>query len=271
MTITKLPLVQKLLFLFCFSLAQCGTAAEAPWNGKTAAISLTYDDALAAHLDNVAPALTQHGLLATFYITANSDAFRSRIDDWRAMAMNGHELGNHTLFHPCAGNKPGRAWLSKDLYLDKWSKTRYLENLKINDTLLQAVDGKTSRSFAYPCGDTEVGGESYIPDISSEFSAARAVWGAAPKIAEVDLMSVPAKMVNGNSAKELIALVDEAIANNTWQVFLFHGVGSDYALDVSLEAHNQLVAYLAKQKSKLWVAPVDDIAKFVEQTRTTQE
>ena len=37
-------------------------------DGQKMAISLSYDDALNSHLDNVIPALNKHGLVASFYL-----------------------------------------------------------------------------------------------------------------------------------------------------------------------------------------------------------
>src|SRR5688500_15422895 len=77
------------------------------WNGKKAAVVITYDDAINEHLDNAIPVLDSLGLKATFYITAYSPSSQQRQKDWKAIAINGHELGNHTLYHPCTGG-PGR-------------------------------------------------------------------------------------------------------------------------------------------------------------------
>src|SRR5262245_64846761 len=81
------------------------------WHGKTCAVSLTYDDALNVHLDNAIPILDSLGLRGTFYLSGYFPAFRERVADWKAAAAKGHELGNHTLFHPCTGKLPGREWV----------------------------------------------------------------------------------------------------------------------------------------------------------------
>src|SRR3954468_17028100 len=73
------------------------------WNNKKCAVALTYDDALNVDLDNAIPALDSLGLKGTFYLSGYSGALNNRIDEWRAIAKKGHELGNHTLYHPCAG------------------------------------------------------------------------------------------------------------------------------------------------------------------------
>src|SRR6187549_2205138 len=96
-----------LILLSQFAYAQNKT----PWNGKKCAVVLTYDDALNVHLDNVVPLLDSLGLKATFYLSAYFPGCKERIAEWRKVAAHGHELGNHTLFHPCLGNIPGRSWV----------------------------------------------------------------------------------------------------------------------------------------------------------------
>src|SRR5215207_2085542 len=97
-----------LLFLL-IALFQPGKAQPIlPWKGKQAAVVLTYDDALNVHLDNALPLLDSLKLKATFYLSAFFPGCRKRLDEWRRVAAKGYELANHTLFHPCIGDKPGR-------------------------------------------------------------------------------------------------------------------------------------------------------------------
>ena len=80
-----------ILFLLSFqSLAQISSN----WNGKKAAIVITYDDAIDQHLDNAAPVLNSLGLKATFYVTAFSQSVQNRLNDWKKLPLKGHELGN---------------------------------------------------------------------------------------------------------------------------------------------------------------------------------
>lgn len=234
-----------------------------PWNGKTAAISLTYDDALNVHLDNAVPALEKHGFLGTFYIPGSFAPLGARLNEWRTIAGHGHELGNHTLFHPCDGKLPGREWVAANKDLSSWSLARYLENIQVNNTLLQSLDNQQTRTFAYPCGDMKVGEDSYVEEIKKSFVGARSVSGSSQTLGDTDLMNIHAHMVMGDSAEKMIALVDDALARKTWQVFLFHGVGGEHDLNVNEAEHNKLLAYLAKHQQELWIAPTVTIAEYV--------
>src|SRR4051812_44818522 len=100
------------------------------WNGHKAAVVLTYDDALNVHLDNVVPALDSAGLKGTFYLTVSSEAFTKRMDEWKLTAIKGHELGNHTMYHPCMGGK-GREWVKAEYDLNTYTLRRIEDEIKM--------------------------------------------------------------------------------------------------------------------------------------------
>src|SRR5262245_34542455 len=141
-----------LIILLCAGLFSCAQNNNS-WKNKKCAVVLTYDDALNGHLDKVIPALDSFGFKATFYIIGSSDAFTKRIPEWRKAAARGHELGNHTLFHPCYGKRPGREWVSAEYDLNNYTMRRITEEIKTTNALLEATDGKTKRTFGCPCGD----------------------------------------------------------------------------------------------------------------------
>lgn len=264
MNISKFATVSSIVLIWLSCTACAGAPAnKGSWNGHKSAVSLSYDDALNVHLDIVVPALNAHNLRGTFYIPGSFAPLGARIDDWRTAASQGHELGNHTLFHPCIGQGPGRDWVDPQKDLSQWSFERYTENLAANSVLLSAIDGKKLRTFAYPCGDTTVGGKSYVPFIAQNFSGARAVGGKPVAMVDVDLMNIPSYMVNGDSAEKMIAQVEQAIETNGWLVFLFHGVGGEHDINVGKEQHQKLLDYLAKHSKDLWVAPVEEVTEFV--------
>jgi peptidoglycan-N-acetylglucosamine deacetylase len=233
------------------------------WNNKKCAIALTYDDGLNVHLDHVVHKLDSLGLKGTFYIPGNSTALNIRMEEWKTIARNGHELGNHTLFHPCAGKSKGREWVNPDYDLDDYSITQIVDEIKLANVLLKALDGKDKRTFAYTCGDMSIGGKSFVDLIKDDFVAARGVTSKLDKWGEVDLFNISAFMINGQTGEELIDLVKKAQNSGTLLVFLFHGVGGEHSLDVSLEAHNQLLDYLKTNENEIWTAPMVEISEFI--------
>jgi sialate O-acetylesterase len=252
-----------LLKINTLSLAQ----DKAAWNNKKAAVVLTYDDALNVHLDNAIPILDSLGLKATFYLSGYSGVVNNRLTEWRTIAKNGHELGNHTLYHPCIGKRPGREFVTADYDLGNYSFRRIRDEIIMTNTLLKAIDGKTKRTFAYPCGDTKIGDSSYLAPIKNEFIAARGVTGEMMKVAGVDLYNIGCYTINGQTGPELIELVKKAMATNTLLVFLFHGVGGEHTLNVSLPAHRQLLQFLKQNEKEIWIAPMIEIAEYSKENK----
>lgn len=263
-------LFKKMLFavfaaLLCFNLAAQNATV---WNGKKCAVALTYDDALNVDLDKVMSALDSVGLKGTFYLIASSQAVTNRLAEWKEAARRGHELANHTLFHPCAGNLPGRSFVTADYDLSHYTLRRMNDEIRMTNTVLEAIDGKKKRTFAYPCGDTKIGDTFYLEPSKSAFVAARGVTPQMQTIDKIDLYNVGSYMINGQSGAQLIELVKKAMQTNTLLVFLFHGVGGEHALNVSLEAHSQLLHFLKEHEAEIWIAPFIDI---LEQVKTYQD
>ena len=250
--------------------AQVETSTNAlPWNGKQAAVVLTYDDALNVHLTNAVPALDSVGLKGTFYLSDYFGGFRAQLPKWKVAAAAGHELANHTVYHPCAGG-PGREFVKPDYDLNNYSLRRITDEIKTMNTLLYAIDGKTSRTFAFPCADTKVRDTAYIGGVQNEFVAARAVRSEMPTINNVQLINLPSYMINGEPGEKLIALVQQAVAKKSLLVFLFHGVGGEHGLNVSLEAHSKLLRYLKQHQKDIWIAPMLDVAEYVKNVQSTK-
>jgi peptidoglycan/xylan/chitin deacetylase (PgdA/CDA1 family) len=256
-----------------FSVATgAGEPARAfPWpNGAKAAVALTYDDGLDVHLDNVAPDLDSAGLKGTFYLPGHSESLGRRLPEWRALALRGHELGNHALFHPCLRNPPAggdRSWVRPEYALEGYTVRRIVDEVAVMNTLLLALDGQSERTFAYNCTDTTAGGVSYVDAMRPLFLAARA--GEDRVVTDVyglDPMLVPSWAVEGASGEEMIAFVEKAVAAGGLAVFQFHGVGGAY-IAVSRDAHRALVGWLAAHRDLVWTDTFRNVMAYVIATR----
>jgi peptidoglycan-N-acetylglucosamine deacetylase len=248
---------------------QIGQAQKSEqWNGKQCAVVLTYDDAIDIDLDNVIPALDSVGLKGTFYIIGQSPVVAKRMAEWRAAAQRGHELGNHTLTHPCDASLPGRNWLTAEDDLSRFSVKRAQNEIRITNTLLQAIDGKTNRTFAYPCGDRTIKGDDFYKPLEKEFAGARGVQAGLQHLNEVDLNDIRCYMINGESGDYLTGLVKKAVESHTLLVFLFHGVGGGHNINVSLAAHSQLLHFLKQHEKEIWIAPMVDVAQYIKNHQT---
>lgn len=245
--------------------AHSGSYAQASstWNNKQCAVVLTYDDAIDVDLDNVVPALDSLKLRGTFYLIGSSPVVARRLPEWRRAAQRGHELGNHALMHPCDGSLPGRSFVTPDNDLSKYTVSRAVSEIRTTNTLLNAIDGKTARTFAYPCGDLQIGGVKFYDKLKNDFVAARGVTDGLQTPAQVDLTNVDAYFINGHSAEYMLDLVKKAQQSHTLLVFLFHGVGGGHSLNVDLKAHRQLLRYLKAHEKDIWVAPMVEVAEKI--------
>lgn len=238
-------------------------AQTTTWNNKQCAVVLTYDDAIDVDLDNVIPALDSMHFKGTFYLIGSSPVVIKRVNEWRKAAKEGHELGNHSMFHPCDGSLPGRSFVTPDHDLSKYTVSRAVDEIRVNNALLKAIDGKDIRTFAYPCGDLTVNGVNFYSQLINDFAGARGVTPALQTAAEVDLNNIDCYAINGQSADYMIDLVKKARQTHTLLVFLFHGVGGGHNINVSLDAHSKLLHYLKANEKNIWVAPMVDVAQKI--------
>ncbi|WP_420582316.1 polysaccharide deacetylase family protein [Reichenbachiella sp.] len=223
--------------------------------GKKAAVVLTYDDAIDCHLDIVVPQLNEYGFEGTFFLTGSAQTVAHRTEEWRAAAANGHELANHTLFHPCRKVIPGERnfeWIRAEYDLDGYSFPQLMNELNTANSLLHALDDKTERTFAYTCVDHTIQGVDFADSIQHIFVAARGLSPVPTSLKEVDPYLMPSTSCSDLSGKQMIAEVKKAQANGTVITFLFHSVGGGY-LNTSSEAHLELLEYLKENQEELWI------------------
>jgi len=250
-----------ILFFINHLVAQAGGNEDFSWpDGKNAAVCLTYDDALDCHLDVAIPALDQHHLKGTFYCTGNSASLFERVEEWRDAAGHGHELGNHTLFHPCHGDSFD--WVKPEYDLNHYTFEQLHNELRTANSLLKAIDGQEERSFAYTCTNHTIEGVSFIDSISGMFPSARGGGPLPSNMKELDIYYVPSWGVIDPTGAELIAYVDEALEKGTMAVIMFHSVGGGY-LNVSEQAHKQLLEYLDSRRETIWTDTFLQVMNYV--------
>ena len=229
--------------------------------GQKAAISLTYDDALvASDLNVAAPQLDRAELKGTFFLTGKG-LRAGDVERWRGLAVAGHELGNHTVNHPC---RRGTYDMPVQYNSESYSVDVLLTEIGVMNTLLTALDGKPQHALATPCEHTTVGdGQDYIAPLKASGmvtfirdSSVMASFADGPKILGNGFV--------GTSGADMIAWVKQVESAGGLGVAVFHGVGGDY-LSVTAEAHQQLLDYLATHRSTVWTAPFSEAMSYVAQ------
>ncbi|HEY5803642.1 MAG TPA: polysaccharide deacetylase family protein [Lysobacter sp.] len=233
--------------------------------GQQAAVSLGYDDALDSQLDIAIPALDKHGFKGSFYLVMANPPVAARLADWRAAAANGHELGNHTLFHQCTRSAKGHEWVEPQRDLGTTSALQMKEQVLLASTMLNAIDGKTRRTLALPCNEAIAQDGNYLALVADAFVGVRVGGNAVTAdVAGMDPAAVTVVSTDGMSGKDMIKLVKEARRKHGLVSFTFHGVGGDY-LTTSAKAHEELLDYLALHRDAYWVDTFINIMSHVRQ------
>ena len=143
-----------------------GLHAGIEWpKGKFAAIVLTYDDALDSQPDVAVPQLAAARFKGTFFLDA--DITPAQMLRRRAVSRAGHELGNHSLFHPCP-----RAMLPDRTryHTDDYDVRRMLDEIAVMNDILFGIDGRQSRTSSVPCSQMLVGGVDYTAGLRTAIS-----------------------------------------------------------------------------------------------------
>lgn len=239
-------------------------------------ISLTFDDGLDCHLDKAVPILERHGLRGTFYVPVGAEEFERRFSDWRNAARAGHELGNHSIFHPGVSSK---SWVTEGIALEGYSLDRMARELRTANTVLRVLDGQHERTFAYPCSNHWLGGPGwprralarakldrtrlagwvdrwnldvgatrvdYTPVVVPLFMAARCggidAAGLTPR--PEHRHRVRGVEGDGRTLEQLISAVAIARQRGAWLVLVFHGIGGGHHLSCDEEVFDGLCAHL---------------------------
>jgi peptidoglycan/xylan/chitin deacetylase (PgdA/CDA1 family) len=229
--------------------------------GKQALIVLTYDDALLSHLEVAIPQLDQAQLKGTFFLNAPA---AQHIQRWRAASQKGHELGNHTVFHPCLSSK---FKADPHYHAENYSVPNLMREISTMNTLLYAIDNKPRHTYAYPCGETSIAGKSYADSLGKAgfVPYARAI-GTSPIITDfkrLDPLQVPCMGFPTNATgTDLINFVRQVQQSKGMGVLIFHGVGGDYQ-EVTSAAHQQLVQYLNTNRQQIWVLTFEEAMDYV--------
>ena len=243
-------------------------------------VSLTFDDALDQHLDHAIRLLDEVGLPGTFYAHISAPALTKRWQEWKRAASSGHELGNHSIFHPADERK---SWVRPGNALDNYCLDRMRQELEVANQVLFALDGKQQRSFAYPCSNPILGRRgwakralfrlgfertrlpswvdrchldfgstqaSFVPVVQELFLAGRGggltKGSTIPPVSQFARFQLPSVAIENWSLAELIAFTEKGLKANTWVILQFHGIGGGHRMDCGLDVFQQFTRWLAE-------------------------
>jgi peptidoglycan/xylan/chitin deacetylase (PgdA/CDA1 family) len=236
--------------------------------GARMALSLTFDDGRASQVDVGLPIFERHGARVTFYVVPSAVA--RKLDGWKAAVRAGHEIGNHSLTHPCSGNF---AW-ARARALESYTMARMRAELVDANRRIESLLGVRPRSFAYPCGQTFIGRgtttRSYVPLVAALFLSGRG-WldEGPPDPLFVDLAQVPGQELDGREMEDLQPLIDDTRARGGWLVLAGHDIGESGRQTTRVRTLERLLAAATAPASGIWLAPIGEVAAHVQRHRPT--
>jgi len=239
-------------------------------NGARVAVSLTYDDGLTSHFEQVGPALEAHGLRGTFCLPIARSSVMQHAAAWREMAARGHELCNHSLFHPCRSTpEEPMDWLDPAYNLLDYNERRLRDELEVANFALRLIDGRSQRTYANTCWHRTFGrGEQerpMEPILADYFLAARGALSQGPvDLDHLDWMNLGSIHADQHTFAALRGEVQALFAAGGWLIFTCHGVGrGTHNLFIEAEEHRQFVAWLGQNQERVWTAPMIEVARFL--------
>ena len=235
---------------------------------RSAGISLSFDDGINSHLDFVGPILRKHHLNATFFVTTGMGPWEKRKAEWKQLAQQGNELGNHTVHHPC---------LAPQITPHAQDYTPAMMEAEIKEAAEQiqsVLDRQRGMTFAYPCGDMTFGKPEdqvrntalYAKYVSEHAFGARAVGAGAANSEEANVLAI--NDLGPTADKDfstLLGMAQAAINSHGWGVYCFHGVGGD-RLSITPDALDQLTSYF-EAHGEIWTATFGDVLRYMEERK----
>ena len=238
-----------------------------------AIICLTYDDGLETQLSTAIPQLDSAGFKATFFLNSIQGSSQSEVIGqtpeavlgWSKAARNGHELANHTLFHPC----PEKIGWDRSVSIENYTIDKILKEISTQNTLLSFLDPKRKiRSFAFPCNNTLLEGKDYTKMIRDKGLVNFGRTGGDSNSIITDFkhlntMQVPSWHVwTGTGLDELIAFAEKVKKAGGMGIYQFHGVDGNI-FRISGKTHKDFLTYLREHKDEFWVTTFSEAMEFV--------
>ncbi|WP_339714311.1 polysaccharide deacetylase family protein [uncultured Kriegella sp.] len=265
-------IVKPLLISFILALLYCPflCAQKTPsfqWpDGNTMAVSLTWDDGRSSQVTVGTPILDAHGVKATFYVVPA--AINEELKGWRKAVASGHEIGNHSLRHPCSGNF---LW-ARDIALEEYTLEKMQSELAQANDSIQKLLGVTPTEFAYPCGQTFVGRgantKSYVPVIHNQFSSGRTWLDESPNDPTYcDMAQLTGVEMDGKNFDQILELIESARGAGLWLVLAGHDIGVKNRQTTEVAMLKKLLPYLKDPANKIWTAPLGEISAYVKAQR----
>lgn len=237
--------------------------------GKRVAVSLSFDDSRASQVDIGMEVINPTGVKVTFYV--NPPRVRTYLEGWKRVVASGHEIGSHTVSHPCQGYFP----FSRGNALDDYTLDQMSQQLEDASAQIQQLLGVRPVTFAYPCGakvlGRGLGSRSYVPLIAQKFILGRGTHADSVDPMTADLAEANAIPFDDMDYVDMVSRISQATQRGDWVIFLGHDIGHRKAQTTDTVALAALLKFLQNPANGVWVDTVEHVAKYVLQQRASLE
>ena len=243
----------KIFLIIIFAIVELSISAQpltvrvAPYyQGRKAALSLTFDDGLQEHYTLLRQELNSRGLRATFAIIGSKVGSMMRSSQDKAMgisgtpcmtwqmiqqlAADGHEIGSH-------------GWEHKNVTKLPAEQLRY--EVQHNDSIIMMHTGRFPMSYFYPgnqkdsvtiafCERNRVGSRTFQTSIGSKCDT---LW--------------------------LRQWIDGLVEQGKWGIGMTHGITTGYDHFTDPQILWSFLDYVVACQNNLWVAPFNEVAAYI--------
>ena len=213
----------------------------APVWASEAVITFTFDDGSKTVFENGFPVLAKYGFPATFYAITDCVGENPWCVDWNQVAVMsklGWEIGSHSNSHPHMTKLP-----------DDEIRAELDQSIK---TLRE--HGYKALSYASPYGEFD---ERVMEFVRKRFRSHRRAWGGGNGFNDRDSVDrydiSPIGLKNTMSFEDVKKLIDRAVKERKWLVFLLHTVvkGEPQEYEFSARTLEKVASYINKKGIKV--------------------
>jgi len=247
----KYLILSSILFFICsvYMYAQSidSSYKVATWRGfRKAAVTFTFDDNCSNQFSKALPLFDTYGFKMTFYPVINWSP------DWnilRSAALNGHEVGSHTVSHP---------HLSL-LTIEQQANELVNSQNKINTE----ITVQKCLTIAYPY--CELGNDSLI---RSHYIAGRGCSGAIEKSTPNNFMNISSIICGSQGLvkgiNDFMNKLKSSVSSKGWVVFLIHGIDNDGGYSpISSDTLKTVLDSLDNYRSTYWIATFLNVVQYI--------
>ncbi len=206
-------------------------------DGRTCAVSLTFDDGMKEHYTIVAPELEKRGFRGTFWLCgawipaeAHHDTTHITWAEAAEMAGKGHEMSNHAWSHP---------------NLTTLSEEELRTEITRNDKAIQDNIGIKPTTFCFPYNA-----------FNEEIIAIAMEGRVGARLKEFWLGGQ-------HSPKEYLEKqISDALESGSWITGMTHGINYGYDCYENPAEFTDFLDYLKSLEGDIWIAPFREVAVY---------